>query len=125
MPDYIDLDLFPDNCPPPDSFKPDEITYYRFSSNPESCEDDFISYKRHGKQCYDDCIGCALSIFSSFEACKKARRLARLRKYYIMKLDLTPNDGTLKQTGQVYHFSWWRLNDFDVLNVPVIEFTHE
>jgi hypothetical protein len=114
-------------CPPADAAFPNgEKEYFRVLNSSSQIADNFDSHRKKfpNKVFGDECVARSLSLSDSVDGLingffklpankKKARKLGLIV--------LLPKDGLIKQTGNDFHYSWWRSNQFDFSNVTVKE----
>lgn len=105
----------PEQCPPTDAFHPSGEIYYRLVHDVNNVEVDLVSQRytdSSKKFSQDECICCAVSVFTNLEDCEKIIKLPRHRSKKVYKLKLTESDGLVKQTFKPSHHSWWRSDNF-------------
>lgn len=102
----------PPDCPPGNSFPPNEQTYYRLVSNFPPTEKDFYSQRMlYPEKDFrvDECRARAISLFTNLRVCEKVRKLPTQRNNrIIVELVLKKDCGVILRTGQQAHHSWWR-----------------
>jgi len=107
----------PKDCPPKDSFAPQNEKFYRLVESIPPVERDFWSTrmlfpdKRFNTS---ECIARACSIISDMAGCYNILKLPAQRNKKIVEITLPPESGLIKKTGRrSYHFSWWRAKGFN------------
>lgn len=115
----------PEQCPPKDARACKGIFYRIATGNPAQSAD-FFSQRRlapdrvfKGKG-IDECIACAVSLFSHLEDAKKRMKLPKFKQAHIAAIELHPKDGWMKKTFSDSHYSWWRTTDFNVSQAEII-----
>lgn len=68
----------------------------------------------------DECIVRSVSLFDDLDETRKRLRLPKFRNSIIAEIVLSEEDGMLKKTFGVAHYSWWRSYCFDVNKAKVI-----
>lgn len=104
----------PDKCPPNDAIEPNGV-YFRLVNDLNNVEVDLVSQRYDAptkKFNQDECICCAVSLFANVEDCDNITKLPRHKNKKIYRLQLSDNDGLIKQTFKPSHHSWWRSSKF-------------
>lgn len=65
------------------------------------------------------CMGI-ISICNKSDVTRRLK-LPKFRDAKIAEVILEPKDGLMKQTFSASHYSWWRSQDFDVLQAKIVE----
>lgn len=118
----------PPQCPPKEAIAPNGMKVYRFSSNDEPTEHDFLSQRmlnpdREFKN-ISECVSRSLSVFNDIQECKNRIKLPRNRKRFkqILEVELTDMDGLILKTfTHPNHYSWWRSKAFNWETVSIID----
>ena len=112
----------PENCPSCDAEKliSRREVYRLVRSNPPQ-DDDFRSQRQMKPSVVfnnvSECQARGLSVYSSRDACIKTMKLPAFKKcqHFVCKVVLGKGAGSIKQTGQQSHYTWWPLANFDIL----------
>ena len=116
----------PEGCPPDaaeDTIASREV--FRLVRTSPPTEEDFTSQRAQnpgrdfGK--ISECQARGLSVFAERGDSQKALKLPRLRGRLICRVVLEKGAGSIQQTGQRSHHTWWPLADFDILAYCVVE----
>ena len=111
----------PEHCPPGDAFQPQGLEVFRLVETVPPTETDFQSHavrwpERFGQR--NDCIAWALSVYAALEDADKLRGLPAHSAKKVARLVLHPPSGVTKKSGQTAsHYSWWRFDGFDPIDV--------
>lgn len=108
----------PQSCPDHDAL-PCNCTAYRIVSA-DPLETDFLSHRAlspNKRFSTTECIAHSLSVFDNKETARNLLALPRFAGKSIAEVDLIPQAGVIKKTGNgMNHFSWWRASGFSVLD---------
>lgn len=112
----------PEGCPPTGALKISaELRVFRLVKGCPATLDDFHS-QRAGKpganfKGVTECEARGLSVFTDLrDAMEKAMRLPRFRGFHVCPMRLTAGAGSIQQTFQPSHHTWWPLAEFDILS---------
>lgn len=116
----------PEGCPPDSA---EEIAASRrvfrlVRTNPPT-EEDFKSQraKQPSRQFpgIAECQSLGLSVFGNRQDLDRLLKLPRMRGCLPCSVTLATDAGSIQQTGQPSHHTWWPLADFDILAHCVVE----
>lgn len=113
----------PPGCPPADAVAPQNNLFYRLVNNVPPFDRDFWSQRKlypSKKFNTSECIAHACSVLSNLERCSQLVKLPTHKHKRILQLTLPPQSGHIKKTGKdLYHYSWWRVANFDPISASV------
>ncbi len=115
----------PESCPPEDAVIC-EGTFYRIAAGDPVKSLDFFSQRRLNPDKIfvgvgiDECIVRSVSLFNDLDETQKRLRLPKFRNSTIVEIVLSEEDGMIKKTFGVAHYSWWRSHCFNVNKAKVI-----
>ena len=117
----------PEQCPPEDAKECNGIYFRIANGNPATSEDFFSQRKLRPDKVFkgagiDECIIKSISLFSNRREIEKRMKLPKFKKAVIAEVKLEPKDGMMKKTFGFAHYSWWRTNDFKVLQAKILDY---
>lgn len=114
----------PEDVPPQDICIPKEHILYRLTNEDSFSIDDLDTYydinplKDYGK---NKERSYAVSMFDDISQVEKLKKFPLLKnKKGIARIVLNPENGVVKQTGNKYHYSWWKTNVFNINSVEMV-----
>lgn len=119
----------PDGCPPAEAGEiVDERVVFRLVATNPATGDDFRSQRAERPDAIfpprnTECIARGVSVHADRRDSEKARRLPRFRHALICRVRLMAGAGTIQQTFEPSHHTWWSLATFDILAHCQIEAT--
>jgi len=119
-------EILPENCPPDgaEDIIAARLVYRLVTSNPPTAED-FRSQRDLKPQAtfhgITECQARGLSVHGERKDSEKAMKLPRLKGRLICRVALAAGAGTIQQTGNPSHHTWWPLAEFDVLTFCTVE----
>ncbi len=94
----------------------DEVVYRLVTTNPATIEDfrsqRFMTPDKRFRA--SDCVARALSVWSTAEKCRAARKWPAQKQKVVASVLLAQNTGSLLPSASG-HLSWWRCSAFDPL----------
>lgn len=116
----------PKGCPPAEAAEIQEprSVFRLVRSDPPTSEDFRSQRKEKGPGVVfrvDECRARGLSVFGSRKSAAGARRFRPLRGRLICRVELAAGAGSIRQTGDPSHYTWWPLADFDILAASTVE----
>lgn len=110
----------PPGCPPEAAKEIASATVvYRLARTAPATLDDFKSQRAEKPDAVfrgvTECEARGLSVFTERRDCEKALKLPRMKGRWICPVRLETGAGTIQQTFQPSHHTWWPLAAFDIL----------
>lgn len=104
-------EYFPDQCPPAEARR-DTLEAYRLVANYTPTAEDFLPtlIEVPHRQFTPDklCMACGVSVFKTAADAMRARaKFKPLKGKLIAKGLIRPEDGTILETGEPTHTTWW------------------
>ncbi len=110
----------PDGCPPPDAQELQaEFEVFRLVSTVPPTEVDFISQRAMKPDAVfrvEECLARGLSVWTTQSEAENAKRLPRLRRMLICRVELSAGAGKIMQTFKPEHRTWWPYADYPILD---------
>lgn len=116
----------PEGCPPNDILVAFQHPFYRLAQNANMySEQDFLSYTdMYPNRPWGGMLPLALglSVIDNELKARKNLKLPMFRNYRgIIRLELNPQDGVVKQTGvHRSHYTWWRTKSFQTTDLKML-----
>lgn len=115
----------PNNCPPNDAVEPNGQEFFRLCEvNPASNSDFYSQKKENSNRIFagvSECILRAVSLWDDQNKCLKQKKYPAQRKKVLGKIELSKEDGLIKNTFKPNHYSWWRSDKFDPALAVIID----
>ena len=115
----------PDSCPPDDAESPGGRTFYRLCMNNPAESLDFCSQRKDNPNKnfagLSECILRSVSIWETPEKCLEQKKFPTQKKKKLGQIMLQNEDGLIKNTFKLHHYSWWRTIAFNPDLTQILE----